>query len=65
MASERPKRPKTSGAASDHRLDALLDEALKDTFPASDPVAITVDADASSAPRAKTPARTRPARRRE
>jgi hypothetical protein len=37
-----PARQKSISAATDH-LNDLLDEALKDTFPASDPVAITVD----------------------
>ena len=38
-----PKRlPKPLSAAMAH-LDELLDEALKDTFPASDPVAINVE----------------------
>jgi hypothetical protein len=38
-----PARRKSIAVAADH-LNDLLDEALKDTFPASDPVAITVDA---------------------
>jgi hypothetical protein len=37
-----PALPKSISAETDH-LNELLDEALKETFPASDPVAITVD----------------------
>lgn len=38
-----PKHPKTDEPDQDEksRIDALLDEALKDTFPASDPFAMT------------------------
>jgi hypothetical protein len=32
--------PKTRRADGDEDLDAALDEALKDTFPASDPIAV-------------------------
>lgn len=64
MASQGSKRPKTSAAVPHERLDALLDEALKGTFPASDPVAITVDDNVTSAPHETRPARPRPAARR-
>ena len=37
-----PLPPNERHSISRH-LDALLDEALKETFPASDPVAITLD----------------------
>jgi hypothetical protein len=37
-----PVQHKSLSAVADH-LNELLDEALKETFPASDPVAITVD----------------------
>jgi hypothetical protein len=47
-----PARHKSISAAADH-LNELLDEALKETFPASDPVAITVDA--GPAPAAPAP----------
>jgi hypothetical protein len=50
-----PTRRKSVSAAADH-LDDLLDEALKETFPASDPVAITVDAEpALAAPAPHSP----------
>jgi hypothetical protein len=39
-----PARHKSISAATDH-LNELLDEALKETFPASDPVAIAVEAE--------------------
>jgi hypothetical protein len=41
---KRQKRPglKRSEAEAVH-LDSLLDEALRETFPASDPIAITID----------------------
>jgi hypothetical protein len=38
------KRPASvAGSARAAHIDNLLDEALKGTFPASDPIAITVD----------------------
>jgi hypothetical protein len=50
-----PARRKSVSAAADH-LNDLLDEALKETFPASDPVAITVDAEpALAAPAPHSP----------
>ena len=50
-----PVRQKSVSAASDH-LNELLDEALKATFPASDPVAIAVDAEpALAAPAPHSP----------
>jgi hypothetical protein len=50
-----PARHKSIAAAADH-LNDLLDEALKETFPASDPVAITVDAEpALAAPAPPSP----------
>jgi hypothetical protein len=45
-------RHTSSAAAKDH-LNELLDEALKDTFPASDPVAIAVDAEPALATHAR------------
>jgi hypothetical protein len=39
----RIKRSRSHRNEGDLHLDNLLDEALKDTFPASDPIAITVD----------------------
>jgi len=50
-----PARHKSISAATDH-LNDLLDEALKETFPASDPVAIAVDAEpALAAPAPHSP----------
>ena len=37
------KRPRTSPEAAKTHLDQLLDEALTETFPASDPIAIAVE----------------------
>ena len=37
------KRPRTLLPAAIEHLNELLDEALKETFPASDPIAIDVD----------------------
>ena len=37
------KRPRTSPEAAKTHLDELLDEALNDTFPASDPIAVAVE----------------------
>jgi hypothetical protein len=37
------KRPRTSPQAAKTHLDELLDEALKETFPASDPIAVAVE----------------------
>ena len=37
------KRPRTSPEAAKTHLDQLLDEALTETFPASDPIAIDVE----------------------
>jgi len=37
------KRPRTSPEAAKTHLDELLDEALNETFPASDPVAVAVE----------------------
>jgi hypothetical protein len=42
-------RHKSASRAADH-LNEMLDEALKATFPASDPVAISVEAEALAAP---------------
>jgi len=39
---KRPRQPSSTKLA---HLDRLLDEALRQTFPASDPVAITTDPD--------------------
>ena len=39
-------RHKSASRAADH-LNEMLDEALKATFPASDPVAISVEAEAA------------------
>jgi hypothetical protein len=44
-----PKNPQKSPAAIAHMND-LLDEALKETFPASDPIAINVDLESPRAP---------------
>jgi hypothetical protein len=38
-----PKSPQKSHAAAIAHMNDLLDEALKETFPASDPIAINVD----------------------
>jgi len=40
---EKPAQPTTAAAATEkqRRLDRLLDEALEETFPGSDPVAIS------------------------
>jgi hypothetical protein len=38
-----PKKPQKSHAAAIAHMNDLLDEALKETFPASDPIAINVD----------------------
>jgi hypothetical protein len=54
---ERPEKPPPPPAATKPRrrskqhLDALLDQALENTFPASDPVAITEPASEESADR--------------
>jgi hypothetical protein len=40
---KRIKRSQLPRSEGDTHLDNLLDEALKDTFPASDPIAITID----------------------
>src|SRR5277367_5925522 len=43
---KRSRLKRTEGESS--HLDNLLDEALKDTFPASDPIAITIEKSAGS-----------------
>ena len=40
-------QPRRSSRAAIGHLDQLLDEALRETFPASDPVAIAIDIDFS------------------
>jgi hypothetical protein len=47
-------RDKSISVAADH-LNELLDEALEETFPASDPVAITVEAEPPLAAPASRP----------
>lgn len=48
-----PARHKSISAVADH-LNELLDEALKETFPASDPVAIAVDVEPAPAPHSRS-----------
>ena len=45
MRAVKARKPKSKPTSRDHRdhLDRLLDKALADTFPASDPVAIDFD----------------------
>ena len=50
-----PKRPHQPVRATMAQLDELLDEALKETFPASDPVAINVDLEPPEQDSARTP----------
>ncbi len=62
-----PDRPQPRGAARkkpDRDVDRLLDEALAATFPASDPVAISVRGLTDSEADAEAHARSRPAPRR-
>jgi hypothetical protein len=56
-----PKRLHQPLPAAMAHLDELLDEALKDTFPASDPVAINVELEPPEHEPARTP-RTRGAK---
>ncbi len=42
------KYPRGSSAAAMAHLNALLDEALEQTFPASDPVAISIEVDVAA-----------------
>ena len=42
IALEKGRRRRRSEAEAAH-LDKLLDDALRETFPASDPIAITID----------------------
>jgi hypothetical protein len=51
------KQPRKPPRATIAHLDRLLDEALRQTFPASDPVAIAVDVDSSEYGTVDTPAR--------
>jgi hypothetical protein len=39
----RTPRPEVRSEPDAERLDRMLDEALRETFPASDPIAITID----------------------
>jgi len=50
-----PKRLHQPVRATMAHLDELLDEALKDTFPASDPVAINVELERPEQDSARTP----------
>jgi hypothetical protein len=50
------KQPHKPPRATIAHLDRLLDEALRETFPASDPVAIAVDVDFSECGTVDTPA---------
>ena len=49
-AAKRGMRSKPEKSSAHDKLDARLDEALKETFPASDPIAVTP-------PRARSPVR--------
>ena len=50
-----PKNPQKSLPAAIAHMNDLLDEALKDTFPASDPIAINVDLESTEHGIAITP----------
>ena len=45
-----PKNPQKSSSAAMAHMNDLLDEALKETFPACDPIAIGVELKAPGAP---------------
>ena len=45
-----PKNPQKSPSTAMAHMNDLLDEALKETFPASDPIAINVDLESPRAP---------------
>jgi hypothetical protein len=50
-----PKNPQKSPSAAIAHMNDLLDEALKGTFPASDPIAINVELESSGHGMAITP----------
>jgi hypothetical protein len=50
-----PKNPQKSSSAAMAHLNDLLDEALKQTFPASDPIAINVELESPEHEIATTP----------
>ena len=47
------KKPTKAPAARAAHLEKMLDEALEETFPASDPVAIHIERDTTAAERAE------------
>jgi len=53
----KPKRPQSQHAAERKRLEAALDEGLKETFPASDAVAVTEPRRQSDSPPDSEPRR--------
>ncbi len=57
-----PKKPQKSLPAAIAHMNDLLDEALKETFPASDPIAINIDLESpengiAATPRVRSPLR--------
>ena len=48
LPSEKPPVETTSGSDEGAHLDSLLDEALNETFPASDPIAIQIESETST-----------------
>ena len=50
-----PKNPQNSASAAIAHMNDLLDEALKGTFPASDPIAINVELESPGHEIATTP----------
>ena len=50
-----PKNPQKSSSAAMAHMNDLLDEALKQTFPASDPIAINVELESPEYEIATTP----------
>jgi hypothetical protein len=58
-----PKNPQKSASAAIAHMNDLLDEALKGTFPASDPIAINVELESREHGIATTPGVRAPLRR--